>query len=66
MTATLRTLAAETGQSTGRLMQRLELVPAHHNIDAPLTPRVEAIYRVSLRFRATTDRISAAADGLLR
>lgn len=50
--ATLRTLAAEYVVPVRVLMDYLELVPAHHDPDAPLTSRVEAFYRLVLNAHA--------------
>lgn len=47
---TLRTLAAERGTTVPALMARLELTPGHHDPDAPLRPRLVALYRLALAF----------------
>lgn len=42
------------------LLRRLELVPAHHDVDAPLRPRVEVLYGMMLGSPALMEDL---ADG---
>lgn len=46
--ATLRTIAADYGVGVSAALRLLELEPANHDVDAPLRPRVEWVYRVVL------------------
>lgn len=45
---TLRTLAQDHGLGVEALVRALELPPGTYDLDAPLRPRVAAVYRLAL------------------